>query len=75
MVLCVVGPFVRKGFVSMGCVVFAMGSVLGLYGSQRNYLVAFVTHGRMNFWTGVEIASGCVALAGLIILLLGIRRT
>ena len=66
----------RKGFVLVGFVLFIIGAALGLYASQRNCLIAFLTSGYMSFWTGIEILAGFTALAGLVIALGGfIRRT
>jgi uncharacterized membrane protein len=67
---------VRKRLVVFGFVLFIVGAVLGLYGSQRNCLIAFVTRGYMSLWTAVEILGGLMALAGIIIALIGsIKKT
>ena len=60
----------RKSFVLFGLVLFVVGAILGLYASQRNCLIAFITRGDMNFWTAMEILGGLVALAGIIIALI-----
>ena len=66
----------RTGYVSAGLVLFVVGAVSGIYASQRNCLIAFLTEGYMSFWTGIEILAGFTALAGLIVALIGfIRRT
>jgi hypothetical protein len=66
----------RKSLVLTGLVLFVIGIALGFYASQRNCLIAFLTSGYMNFWTSIEILGGFIALAGLIIALVGfIRRT
>ena len=65
-----------KGLVLAGFVLFIIGMALGFYASQRNCLIAFLTRGYMSVWTGIEILAGFIALAGLIIALIGfIRRT
>lgn len=51
-----------------GLCLFIIGAVSGLYSSERNCLIAFITQGRMNFWTSIEIFSGIVALVGLFII-------
>jgi hypothetical protein len=66
----------RKNLVLTGLTLFVIGIALGFYASQRNCLIAFLTSGHMNFWTSIEILGGFIALAGLIIALVGfIRRT
>jgi len=60
----------RKRLVLLGFTLFVIGVVLGLYASQRNCLIAFITSGYMSFWTAIEILAGLIALAGLIIALL-----
>lgn len=54
-----------------GFVLFVTGVVLGLYASERNCLIAFITSGHMNFWTAAEILGGLMALAGAIVVLIG----
>ena len=63
-----------KSLIVFGFVLFIFGAVLGLYASQRNCLIAFVTRGYMSFWTAVEILGGLIALAGIIIALIGFTR-
>jgi len=59
-----------------GFVLFIVGVVLGFYASQRNCLIAFITRGYMNFWTAMEILGGIIALAGIIITLIGfVKKT
>lgn len=66
----------RKRLVVFGFVLFIVGAVLGLYASQRNCLIAFVTRGYTSLWTAVEILGGLMALAGIIIALIGsIKKT
>jgi len=65
----------RTGYVSAGLVLFVVGAVSGIYASQRNCLIAFLTEGYMSFWTGIEILAGFTALAGLIIALSGLARS
>lgn len=66
----------RKGLVLMGFVLFITGAALGIYASQRNCLIAFLTQSYMSFWTGIEILAGFTALAGLVIAFVGfIRKT
>lgn len=62
----------RKRFALFGSVLFVTGLVLGFYASERNCLIAFITAGRMNFWTAIEILGGLMALAGVIITLIGL---
>ena len=50
---------------------FIFGVVLGLYASQRNCLIAFVTRGYMSFWTAVELLGGLIALIGIVIASVG----
>ena len=57
-----------------GFVLFIIGVVLGFYASQRNCLIAFITRGYMSFWTAVEILGGLIALAGIIITLVGFLK-
>ena len=64
----------RKGLILFGFALFVVGAFLGFYASQRNCLIAFITRGDMNFWTAVEILGGLVALAGIIIALIGLVR-
>ena len=54
-----------------GFVLFVLGAVLGLYASQRNCLIAFITRGHVSFWTAVETLGGVIALVGIIIALIG----
>jgi len=66
----------RKSLVLVGFVLFVVGVVLGFYASQRNCLVAFITSGYMSFWTAIEILGGLIALAGIIITLIGfVKKT
>ncbi len=60
----------RKSLILFGLALFIVGAILGLYASQRNCLIAFITRGDMNFWTAMEILGGLVALAGIIIALI-----
>jgi len=60
-----------KSSAVLGFGLFIFGVVLGLYASQRNCLIAFVARGYMSFWTVVEILAGLLALAGIIIALIG----
>jgi len=64
----------RKSLLLIGFVLFTIGAVLGFYSSQRNCLTAFVTRGYMSFWTTMEILGGIIALAGIIIGLVGFVR-
>ena len=64
----------RKILVLVGSIVLIIGTVLGLYASQRNCLVAFATRGYMSFWTGMEILGGLVVSAAVVILLIGFIR-
>lgn len=61
----------RKNLILFSLVLFVLGVVLGLYASERNCLIAFITSGYMSFWTAIEILGGLMALAGLIIALVG----
>jgi len=63
-----------KQLVLSGLVLLAIGLVLGLYASQRNCLIAFITSGYMSFWTAVEILAGLIALGGIIIALIGATK-
>ena len=65
----------RKNLVLFGVILFVIGATLGLYASQRNCLIAFITRGYMSFWTAIEIVGGLVALAGVIIVLIGLVRS
>jgi len=66
----------RKSLIPAGFVLFIVGVVLGFYASQRNCLIAFITRGYMNFWTAMEILGGIIALAGIIITLIGfVKKT
>lgn len=64
----------RKSLVLFGLVLFIVGVVLGFYASQRNCLIGFITRGYMNFWTATEILGGLIALAGIIIALIGLIK-
>lgn len=64
----------RKSLVLFGLVLFIVGMSLGFYASQENCLIAFVTTGYMSFWTAVEILGGLIALAGIIIALVGLVK-
>ena len=61
----------RKSLILFGFVLFILGVALGFFASQRNCLIAFVTSGYMSFWTAIEILGGLIALAGIIISLVG----
>ena len=61
----------RKNLVLFGFVLFIVGVVLGFYASERNCLIAFITRGYMSFWTAIEVLGGLIALAGIIIALIG----
>jgi hypothetical protein len=62
----------RKSLVLLGVLLCIVGIALGFYASQRNCLIAFVTSGRLNFWTVVEISGGIVALAGVIMVIVAL---
>ena len=68
------GRLLRKSLVLFGLVLFIVGAVLGFDASQRNCLIAFITSGYMNFWTAIEILGGLIALAGIIIALIGLIK-
>ena len=70
-----VGISLRKSLVPVGFVLFVVGVVLGFYASHRNCLIAFITTGYMSFWTAMEILGGLIALAGVIIVLVGFVKT
>jgi len=40
----------RGKMVLSGLILFIAGVVLGLYASERNCLIAFITNGYMSFW-------------------------
>lgn len=61
----------RKNLIIIGFILFVVGVVVGLYASERNCLIAFVTRGYMSFWTAIEILGGLVVLAGILIALIG----
>lgn len=63
-----------KSLVLFGLVLFIVGAALGFYASQRNCLIAFITRGYMSFWTAMEILGGIIALAGIIIVLIGLIK-
>jgi hypothetical protein len=65
---------VRKSLVIVGFIPFIVGAVLGFYASQRNCLIGFITRGHMSFWTAMEILGGLIALAGIIIALIGLIK-
>lgn len=65
----------RKSLIIGGFILFIVGVVLGFYASQRNCLIGFITRGYMSFWTAIEILSGLIALAGIIIALIGFKKT
>lgn len=66
----------RKSLIIVGFILFIVGVVLGFYASQKNCLIAFITSGHMSFWTAMEILGGLIALAGIIIALIGfIKKT
>jgi hypothetical protein len=70
------GVKMRKSFVLVGFALFTISIAIGFYASQRNCLIGFLTEGYMSFWTAIEILAGVVALAGLVVALVGfIRRT
>jgi len=64
----------RRRLVLFGSALLVIGLVLGLYASQRNCLIAFITSGYMSFWTAVEILAGLIALGGIIIALIGATK-
>jgi len=64
----------RKSLVLFGFVLFIVGVALGFYASQRNCLIAFITSGYMSLWTAVELLGGLIALAGIIIALIGLVK-
>lgn len=64
----------RKSLIIVGFILFIVGVVLGFYASQRNCLIGFITRGYMNFWTAMEILGGLIALAGIIITLIGLIK-
>jgi len=66
----------RKSLVLFGLILFIVGVALGFYASQINCLIAFITRGYMSFWTAMEILGGIIALAGIIITLIGfVKKT
>jgi hypothetical protein len=64
----------RKSLIIVGFILFIVGVVLGFYASQRNCLIGFITRGDMSFWTAMEILGGLIALAGIIIALIGLIK-
>lgn len=58
----------------LGIILFLIGIFLGFYASGRNCLFALITRGEMNFWTGIEILAGVIALLGVILILLDFRK-
>jgi len=64
----------KKSLILLGLALFAFGVALGFYASQRNCLVAFIAEGRMNLWTAMEIVGGLLALAGILIVLVGLVK-
>lgn len=58
----------------LGIVLFLIGALLAIYASGKNCLIALITRGKMNFWTGIEILAGAIALTGLIFILLDFGR-
>jgi len=64
----------RKSLIFFGFALLIVGIALGLYASQRNCLIAFITSGYMSFWTAVELIGGLIALAGIIIALIGLVK-
>ena len=60
--------------VLVGSVLFVIGVVLGFYASQRNCLIAFLANGYMSFWTAIELLGGLIALAGIVIALIGLAK-
>jgi len=68
------GLLMRKSLIVVGFILFIVGIALGFYASQRNCLIALFTEGYMNFWTAMEILGGLIALAGIIIALIGLIK-
>jgi len=64
----------RKSLIFFGFALFIVGIALGFYASQRNCLIAFITSGYMSFWTAIELLGGLLALAGIIIALIGLVK-
>jgi len=64
----------KKSLILLGLLLLIFGAALGFHASQRNCLVAFITEGRMNFWTTMEIVGGLLALAGILIVLVGLVK-
>jgi len=64
----------RKSLIIVGFILFIVGVVFGFYASQRNCLIGFITRGYMSFWTAMEILGGIIALAGIIVALIGLIK-
>jgi hypothetical protein len=58
----------------LGLILFIIGTSLGIYASRKNCLIALITRGEINLWTGIEILAGITALIGAILFLIRVRK-
>lgn len=58
----------------LGLILFISGVAFGLYASQRNCLIEFLTTGHMNYWTVLEILGGFVSVIEIFVILIYLRK-
>ncbi|MFX0196043.1 MAG: hypothetical protein ACFFCW_07970 [Candidatus Hodarchaeota archaeon] len=58
----------------LGIILMVFGGLVFLYAQPRNCIIRFITEGRLNTWTVIEIGGGILALIGIIIIIYGLRK-
>jgi len=63
----------RKRLCLLGIFLMGLGGLLFAYAQPRNCIIRFITEGRLNAWTVVEIGGGFLALIGFFIIIYTLR--
>lgn len=66
--------FLNKRIYLLGIILMVLGGLVFLYAQPRNCIIRFITEGRLNAWTVIEIGGGILALIGVIIIIYGLRK-
>lgn len=64
----------KKRIYLLGIFLMVFGGLVFLYAQPRNCIIRFITEGRLNAWTVVEIGGGILALIGVFIIIYGLRK-
>ena len=64
----------KKSLLILETVFIVVGFFVFFYASERNFIIAFLTSGRLTPWTVVEILGGVLALIGFIVAVFGVIK-